>query len=172
MKQTRARTALLLCALVLAAGCEMVHSRIHGFDWMSTESLPGIGVDIVTTGTDAVQDSAGFLIARRTSPYWVGVYFTRQSPVPVEVLRVTFTGKQTGRVITPPMAPSQGLGDGTLTLVSVAPSVPLPFEDYRVDVQVRIGAGTEARDAHVTGTLSTRLEQGKSPRFWESLMSV
>jgi hypothetical protein len=150
----------------------MVHYRMHGFEWRAAETPPGIGVEVVATGTSVIQDSAGYRIERRTSPYWMGIYFTRRSPVPVEVLRVTLTGVRTGRVITPPMAPPEDLGDGSLTLVSVAPAVQLPFEDYRVDLQVRIGAGTEARDAHVTGTLSTRLERSKALAWWEKLMSV
>lgn len=173
MKQPRARFGLLLCALVLAAGCEMVYYRTYHLDWTLTGSPPaGMGVDVVATGTSVIQDGAGYVIERRKSPYWIGIYFERQSPVRVEVLRVTFTGQQSGRVSTPSMAPSKSLGDRSLTLVSVAPAVPLPFEDYRVDVRVRIGKGAEARDAHVTGRLTTRLEQSKSPRIWETLMSV
>jgi hypothetical protein len=150
----------------------MVHYRFYGFEWVAAGTPPGIGVEVVATGTSVIQDSAGYLIERRTSPYRVGIYFDRGSPVPVEVLRVTLVGERTGRVIIPPMAPPEDLGDGSLTLVSVAPAVRLPFENYRVDVQVRIGAGTEARDAHVTGTLSTTLERSKAPRLWEKLMSV
>lgn len=102
----------------------------------------------------------------------MGIYFDRLSRVPIEVLRVTFVGEQTGGVITPTMAPPKSLGDGSLTVVSGAPAVRLPFEDYRVELQVRIGAGTEARDVAVTGTLNARLEQSKALLFWERMRSV
>jgi hypothetical protein len=168
----RARSGVLLVGLLLATGCESVHYRTHDFGWTSTGSLPDVGVEIVTTGTSTIQDSAGVLIERNANPYRVGIYFTRQSATPVELLRVTFVAEQTRRVITLPMEPTEDLGDGSLTLISVAPAVQLPFENYRVDLHVRIGAGTEAREVHITGTLKTRFEQSKALRFWEEMMSV
>jgi hypothetical protein len=172
MFNRRAGFSLALFALVLTLGCERVHYRTQGFEWTSTESLPDVAVDIVTTGTSQVQDSAGVLIERRASPYWMGIYFERTSAVAVEVLEVTLTGQSTGVVITPRVGPPTGLGDGSLTLAAVAPEVQLPFEDYRVQMHVRIGTGTEARDQHVAGALKTRFEQSKAFLFWERLMSV
>jgi hypothetical protein len=172
MFNRRAGFSSALFALVLTLGCDRVHYRTHGFEWTSTESLPDLAIDIVATGTSQVQDSAGVLIERRASPYWMGIYFKRTAAVAVEVLEVTLTGQSTGVVITPRVGPPTGLGDGSLTLAAVAPGVELPFEDYRVQMRVRIGTGTEARDRHVAGTLKTRFEQSRAFRFWEKLMSV
>jgi hypothetical protein len=172
MKKSRVQLGLILSALILAGGCKMVHYRFYGFEWVAAETPPGVGVEVVATGTSVIQDRGGFIIERRTSPYWVGIYFDRLSRVPIEVLRVTFVGERTGSVITPSIAPPKSLGDGSLTVVSVAPAVRLPFEDYRVELQVRIGAGTEALVVPVTGTLNTKLEESKALLFWERMRSV
>jgi hypothetical protein len=172
MFNRRAGFSLALFALVLTVGCERVHYRTQGFEWTATDSPSDIVVDVVATGTWQIQDSAGVLIERSASPYRVGIYVRRTSAVAVEVLKVTLTGQSTGVVITPRVGPPTGLGDGSLTLAAVSPDVELPFENYQVQMDVRIGAGTEARDRHVTGALKTRFEQSKAFRFWEALMSV
>lgn len=172
MLNRRAGFAVSLISLALVVGCDSVHYRTHGFEWVPAASPRGVAVDIVATGTSQIQDSAGVLIERRASPYRVGIYFQRGSDVRVEVLQVEFTGQRTGVVITPRVAPPAALGDGSLTLVAVAAAVQLPFEDYHVQVHVRIGTGAGARDEHVTGVLKTKFEHSKALRFWEQLMSV
>lgn len=164
------RLVLLLPALILMLGC--VHYQTYDFDWFSKEYPRGLSISVTTLGTSEIQDWAGYAIERRANPYWVGVYVERWSAVPVEVLGVTLVGERSGVVISPRMGSPERLGHGSLTVVSAAPKVQLPFENYRVEVRLRIGKGAEARDARATGTLHARLEQSMALRFWEEWMSV
>jgi hypothetical protein len=172
MINRRASAILAFFMLVLTVGCEQVHYRTHGFEWVSANAASSVAVDVAATGTSQIQDSAGVLIERRASPYRLGIYFRRTSAVPVEVIEVILTGQASGVVITPQVGQPAGLQDGSLTVVAVAPAVQLPFEDYRVQIRVRIGSGPGAIHEQLTGVLRTRFEQSKALRFWEELMSV
>jgi hypothetical protein len=172
MKHGCKRIAVLLTVLLLAWGCETVRYRTYGFEWTSTSSPQDLEVDVVTTGTSMVQDSSGTLVERSASPYRVGIYLSRPSLVDVKVLEVRFVGERSGAVIAPATWSPADLGDGSHTVVFVAPAVQLPFEEYRVEMRIRIGEGASTQDVYVSGRLKTRFEQSKALRFWEELMSV
>jgi hypothetical protein len=151
-------------------GCERVHYETYTFEWASSESK-GLDVEVVTTGTSHV-DSSGALTERIGTPYRIGVYFYPHTTriEPVQLSRIAFLG-ESGAVINIAPKPFQGLGDGSQTAVAVAPNVHLPFEDYTVELDLRVRDGTGERILRVSGRLKKKYSKRGAFRTLEELQA-
>lgn len=153
------------------AGCERVHYRFYDFERVViTEGQ--MSMSVVLQGTAAAQDSAGRHVERRSSPYRLRLYVT-SPPDGAEVLSVRLMAMSSGARVMPAFSPLRPLpGDTLHRLHAVSDEITLPYEDYRIEVRVRLGAGATTRETVLTGILRKRFEQSEKSRFWERLMSV
>jgi hypothetical protein len=164
---------LVLAAVFFGTGCESVYYRNYGFEWNPGAAPREIRVNLVVHGSDVSEDSAGHLVDRRASPYWIGAYVRAPVPPEVEVLTATFVGRQSGFTASPRMTHPEPVGDGSGNVVTEAAQVHLPYEDYSVRLHVRFrGADGKPAEQVILGTLTRKLEQSKRLRWWEQLMSV
>jgi hypothetical protein len=156
---------------LLSTGCRRVYYRFHDFEPAVVRD-GRMSIDVVMTGSAAVEDSAGRLVERRGSPYEMRLYVTSPSDK-IEVPGVRLVAVSTGVQIHPTLSPLLPLdGDSLQRLHAVTDEITLPYDDYTVEVRVRFGDGAGAREKVLTGRLRKRFEQSDRNLFWERLMSM
>jgi len=141
---SRSTFAVTLGILAIAAsGCRGRTYRTYGFQ-------PGVGrlatggeVSLLAEGRSVPYDSAGVLIDRTGSPYWIGVYVRGRQGRDLKAARIQFTGAESGRVTSPALSPPEALDDSA-TLIATADGVDLPFEDQTVLIHFEGEAGRGA----------------------------
>lgn len=168
----RACAFLALLVLLLVAVWQRVYYQTYALDAAPMTTSSGVRIQVSATGTEEILKRRTGDVARNGSPYRLGLYVDRRTGEAVEVLDVTLVGQRSGTVSTPVFAAPEPVGDGSLTVVSVAPGVELPFEDHHLRLRIRMGAGADAVIEEVTGTITATYEERGAFRFWEEWMSV
>ena len=163
----------VLAPLVLfLGGCAKIHYRNYGFEWIQAKTTHSTTVDVVASGLWQQEDSAGYMIERRASPYVVAVYFDAPSSDVVQAVNLHLIGKQSGTTIKPRLSAPEPREDKRRGGVATAFNVVLPYDDYRVELRIKTGIGQDTAAEYFTGTLKMKLEHRAAFRFWEKLMST
>ena len=161
------RVGVCVAAAVAASGCRAVVYQTFGFRSVEARSGAGVVVSAVLEGRATSIDSAGARYDRVAAPYWIALYV---SGARIGGVEADFTPASSPRTIRPRFAGPEALSDPT-TVVFVADSVALPFEDH--DVVVRLWSAP-AGDAP-TDSVSFRLEKRRDERrtsLWEWLGNI
>lgn len=163
--RTRVRAFLLP---LLLSGCARIHYETYAFERARLMTSDGTPVEVVASGTEHHSRSGRTHVERHASPYHLGIYVDRRSSLVVEVMNAELVGLQSGRVAVPTFSAPEPVGDGSLTVVAAAPEVALPFEDHDVRLRIRFGKGDDAVVEDLTGRFTTRYEESRASRLWES----
>jgi hypothetical protein len=138
----RARALVFASFVAFSANsCRSSTSQIYAFEPVQSRSASGLDVSIVTRGRSVALDSAGVLIDRSASPYWIGVYVRGEGTGQISAAKLNLIGSNSRRAISPILTPPLPLSDSapasasdTATRVFESTSVDLPFEEYSVSV--------------------------------------
>lgn len=141
---------LLLAGILALAitACRGSTYQTYGFERANGTFRDALSFSLVADGRSVPVDSAGRLIDRTASPYWIGLYVYPRSQINVALTGVRLTSLTSGRSIALPMSELRPLDDSTSTLFSGTREMVLPHEDYAVTVHVNVEErGRTSRDS-------------------------
>jgi len=153
--------------MTLLAGCRGTLHQAFAFEPVERRLEGGGTISLVARGASTSIDSAGMLIERTKSPYWVGVYVTPASMGAVRVKEVRFVSVESRRATVPAVPATEVSSDGETRFVQLA-ALELPFEDHAVHVSLEDGAGGRTRTDSVRLYLRKHVAE-RRVSFWEWL---
>lgn len=153
--------------MTLLAGCRSTLHQTFAFEPVEQRLEGGGTISLVARGESTSTDSAGILIERTESPYWVGVYVRHASMSALRVKEVQFVSAESRTAMIPTVPATEVLSDGETRFVQFK-ALELSFEDHEVLVSLEdsVGGGTR------TDSVRLYLRKHRAERrvsFWEWL---
>lgn len=153
--------------MTLLAGCRSTLHQAFAFEPVEQRLEGGGMISLVARGESTSIDSAGILIERTKSPYWVGIYIRHASMDAPRVKDVQFGSVDSRRSITPTVPTTEVLSDGETRFVQFK-ALELAFEDHEVLLFLEGGVGGRTRTDSVRLYLRKHVTE-RRVSFWEWL---
>lgn len=162
---------VLLSTPAMLTGCQRVQYRFYDYE-------PGVvrdgqmSITMSLSGTVTSGDSARHHVERRGSPYGFHLYIT-PTATPIDVIDVRLTAIPSGHQVSPTLSQLRPLeGDTLRRMYAYTDQLVLPYEDYKIDLRLRIQSGSIGRDTILTGMLRRKYESAERNRFFERAMGI
>lgn len=154
--------------MILLAGCRGTLDQAFTFEPVEQQLASGGTISLVARGESTTIDSAGVLIERSGSPYWVAVYVNSASSVGVPQIKdVRFVSMVSRTSVIPTVPATEVLSDGETRFVQFR-AVELPFEDHEVLVSLEKHVGGRTQTDSVRLYLRKHVAE-RRVSFWEWL---